>query len=186
MLHRVEILPLGLDLGVAFQFLVAFGEADALGIGRIGDFDHHQQVHPLATVGFPDPGQAEIQDIVLLDGLQNMPPAQGQQSAAGLLEGLGKAGHGQHETDHLVLLVDHGLEQVLVDEGEILLDEVMDLFFGQGHGAVDLLERLVQQVEQLLGAGQDLFFIGELQHAHAAALLDALGQAQQLFGKSIH
>ena len=109
MLHRIEIFPLRLDLVVGLQLLVAFGEAEALGHGASRHLHHHQQVDALAAVGFLDARQVEIQDVVLLQGTQQMPPAQGEKTAVGFLEGLGEAGHGQHEADHLVLLVDNHL-----------------------------------------------------------------------------
>jgi hypothetical protein len=115
-----------------------------------------------------------------------VPPSQWEKMAVGLLERPGEAWHGKHEADHLVLVVDHHLQKILVHEGKILLDEVVDLSLGQGHGAVDLLERLVQQVEQFLGPAQDLLFLGILQQAKAAAFQDAVSQAQQLLGKGRH
>ena len=41
-------------------------------------------------------------------------------------------------------------------------------------------------MEQFLGPAQDLFLLGILQQAKAAAFLDAVGQAQQLFGEGRH
>ena len=159
MLHRVEVLPLRLDLAVVFQFLVALGEADALGVGHIGNLDHHQQVHPQAAVRFLDAGQVEIEDIALFQGAHDVPPAQRQKAAVCLLKSFGKVGHGEHEADHLALFVDHGLEQVLIHIRKILLDEIMNLFFGQGHGTVDLFKRLIEQVKKLLGTAKDLFLL---------------------------
>ena len=187
MLHRVEILPLRLDLGVGLQLLVALGEAEALGHGAARHLHHHHQVNALAAVLPLYAGQVKIEDIVLLlQGAQDVEQAEGEEAAVGFLEGLGQAGHGQHERNHLVLVVDHDLDQVLVDEAEVFLDEIEHLPVGQRHGAVDLLEGLVDDVEDLLDAVHDVLFLVEMQELEAAALLDPFGQAQQFLGERRH
>ena len=185
-LHWIKVLPLRLDLVIGLQLLVGFREAEALGHGGAGHVDHHQQVDPQAAVGLLDAGQVEVEDVVVFEGAQQVPPAEREEAAVGPAEGVGEAGHGDHEADHLVLVVDHGLDQVLVDEGEVLLDVIMDLALGQRHRAVDLVEGLVEQVEELHGPVQDILFLLELEQAQVAALADAVGQAHQLLGEGRH
>lgn len=102
------------------------------------------------------------------------------------MKSLGQAGHGQHEGDHFVLVVDHDLDQVLVDEAEVFLDEIAHLLVGQRHGTVDLLKGLVDDDENFLDAVHDILLFFEMEELEAAALLDPFGQAQQFFRESRH
>jgi len=76
-------------------------------------------------------------------------PTEWQETAARLLKGPAQVGHGDHEADHLVPLIDHYRDQVLVDEADVFLDVVMLLPIGQGHRSVDLLVGFVEQFEEL-------------------------------------
>lgn len=79
MLHRVEVLPLRLDLGVGLQLLVALGELEALGHGAARHLHHHQQVDALAAVFLQDAGQVEVEDVMLLlQGAQDVEQAEGE------------------------------------------------------------------------------------------------------------
>ena len=138
---------------------------------------------PFPAIFLLDSRHEEIKSVVFLQSAQDVEEAEGEEPAPRLLQGFRETGNGEQKPHHDVLVVQHDLDELGIGEGQILADVVVLLFLRQGDGAVQLVEGLVDQLEQLLAplAAQHLD-VGEMLQAEAVPLGRPLGELDHLLG----
>ena len=176
----VEVLPLVEDVVVLLE--VQIGLAVFCGAFRhhaADGVDHHKAD---AAVGGQHADEGKVDDLGLSDRLQDAEEGGEGHPAARLLQRLGDGGEAQPEADGpFVLVEDHG-DIADVDDLAEALDELFFHVLGEGHGAVDLGIRLVEDAEEVVLIEADEF-VCRLRFAqmHLVALHDLVAQ----FGKAL-
>ena len=86
--HLVEVFPLILALVVGLELRMTLGPLEAHFLGDGDDVGKEQRIHALALVFGQDGHEEEVNDFGALevDGLQQVPPPEGEELALGLLE----------------------------------------------------------------------------------------------------
>ena len=181
----LQVLPLGEDTLVRLHLGTCDGPFEAIGLELTDEVVEDQGVGTLAAVLGQDADQQQVDGVGLvpLQGLQQRPPAEGQEPAVvGLAQRLRERGEGDAEAYHLIAIHDSG-HQVQVGYLDVVVHELVDLTLRELGETVEILIGGVQQMEHLTTeAFIDQFLPRELMHAEAIALLDQLGGLRKLIG----
>lgn len=145
----VEILPLELDGGVAFELEVAFGisvsVADVVG-EEVGE---QEGVDAFVLVFGADGDEHEIDDVVVgFEGAEDVEPSGREEASAAGAEGFAEGGEGDSDTDEGVVFVNNDADAVGAEDGEVFSDVVFDLAVGEGGVAVEVVVGSVDEVEE--------------------------------------
>ena len=109
-----------------------------------------QDIRALSLVFGQHPDEQGFEGVVLAQSLENGNEAEGEKPPAAFLVGLREGGNADAEADHFVFLIENEAGKVLVDEGDVLLDIHVYLLFAQFGELIQLAERVVEHVEQVV------------------------------------
>lgn len=102
-----EVLPLEANRIVAFEFEVAFGYAESMGIEHMNEVVKYQCVDSAIHVFGTDGYKHKVDGVVFaVDGTQDVPPAEWEELAPGAAEGMRERGNGHSECNECAGRID--------------------------------------------------------------------------------
>ena len=177
----VEILPLSLNLHVGLHLDVGLSPLEAEALVARDEVVEEQSVGAFLTVFGQNAYEQKVYDVGLveLQRTQYVPPAEGEELSAALLQGVCERRYGDAHTNHLMVgcvpVFDDG-DEVEVCHGQIHLHVLLYLSVGELRVAIEVLEGLVHYIEYLLAVSVLAVYLIALQllHLQVVALLDHL------------
>ena len=174
-----------LDGFVAYDLWVGVGGVDVV---AYGGFAHGGVVDRVDATLLPvgmDAVEETVDGVELLQGTEDINPAEGEEVSIRFLIGFREVGHTKSKGYEIVVMIDHKSCEIEVDEGEVFLHIDIDLLVGEWDEIVKVLEGVVEGMEKLLGVGIDLLAMLELKQFEVVFLEDEAVDARHLGGNRL-
>ena len=173
-------------LGVGLHNGVGLGKLESVFHRPLEQVGEQKGVDAGVAVVGADADQQHFQGVVVfpVHRLGEGEPAEGQQTAARFLEGLGQRGHHDAEGNQFAFLVFDAGNVFQRQQAEIEVHILLDHLVGEDGEVVQVFVALVDEVENLVAV---LFFLqhllGQRTDVAFAAFLDDAGHADDLLGE---